>query len=120
MPIGKNAIKRVTNNGYSSVKTSAPDMENSTVSEEKSNVTVEKAVKDKKVSTKKTSQTSKSQTKAAETKKGSEKKVKAPQKSMEKEPDFSPVKTAEKITQKASKKDKGYINIGDDLPYYLL
>ena len=32
MPIGKNAIKRVTNNGYSNVKTSAPDMENRVVS----------------------------------------------------------------------------------------
>ena len=31
MPIGKNAIKRVENNGYSNVQTSAPDMENSVV-----------------------------------------------------------------------------------------
>ena len=31
MPIGKNAIKRVENNGYSKVKTAAPDMENSSV-----------------------------------------------------------------------------------------
>ena len=31
MPIGKNSIKRVANNGYSAVKTDAPDMENSTV-----------------------------------------------------------------------------------------
>ena len=31
MPIGKNSLKRVTNNGYSNVTTSAPDMENSTV-----------------------------------------------------------------------------------------
>lgn len=31
MPIGKNAIKRVENNGYSNVETSAPDMENSVV-----------------------------------------------------------------------------------------
>ena len=31
MPIGKNAIKRVENNGYSQVKTEAPDMENSHV-----------------------------------------------------------------------------------------
>ena len=31
MPIGKSAIHRITNNGYSSVKTDAPDMENSTV-----------------------------------------------------------------------------------------
>ena len=33
MPIGKNSLKRVTNNGYSAVKTSAPDMENSSVLE---------------------------------------------------------------------------------------
>lgn len=33
MPIGKNSLKRVKNNGYSSVKTEAPDMENSTVTE---------------------------------------------------------------------------------------
>ena len=31
MPIGKNSIKRAVNNGYSNVKTSAPDMENSEV-----------------------------------------------------------------------------------------
>ncbi len=31
MPIGKNAIKRVENNGYSKVESSAPDMENSSV-----------------------------------------------------------------------------------------
>ena len=31
MPIGKNAIKRVENNGYSKVKTEAPDMQNSNV-----------------------------------------------------------------------------------------
>ena len=31
MAIGKNAIKRVENNGYANVKTAAPDMENSHV-----------------------------------------------------------------------------------------
>ena len=31
MPIGKNAINRVKNNGYSNVETSAPDMENSVI-----------------------------------------------------------------------------------------
>ena len=31
MAIGKNAIKRVENNGYSNVKTATPDMENSHV-----------------------------------------------------------------------------------------
>ena len=35
MPIGKNALKRVTNNGYSAVNASAPDMENSVILEEK-------------------------------------------------------------------------------------
>lgn len=34
MPIGKNAIKRVNKNGYSSVVTSAPDMENSEIREQ--------------------------------------------------------------------------------------
>lgn len=33
MPIGKNAIKRVENNGYSKVESKAPDMENSQVAE---------------------------------------------------------------------------------------
>ena len=33
MPIGKNSIKRAVNNGYSNVKTTAPDMENSVVVE---------------------------------------------------------------------------------------
>ena len=33
MPIGKNSIKRVANNGYSNLKSSSPDMENSTVVE---------------------------------------------------------------------------------------
>ena len=31
MPVGKNSIKRVANNGYSKVVTEAPDMENSAV-----------------------------------------------------------------------------------------
>lgn len=33
MPIGKNALKRVTNNGYSKVSVSAPDMEHSEIIE---------------------------------------------------------------------------------------
>ena len=32
MPIGKNSIKRVANNGYSNIKTAAPDMQMSEVS----------------------------------------------------------------------------------------
>ena len=43
MPIGKNAIKRVANNGYSNVKTTAPDMENSEVVSEKAKSTPKKS-----------------------------------------------------------------------------
>lgn len=31
MPVGKNSLKRVTNNGYSKVATAAPDMESSVI-----------------------------------------------------------------------------------------
>lgn len=44
MPIGKNAIKRVENNGYSKVKTEAPDMENSHVIAAPDKQVVEKLV----------------------------------------------------------------------------
>ena len=44
MPIGKNAIKRVENNGYSKVKTSAPDMENSNVIAKTDEQVVEKLI----------------------------------------------------------------------------
>ena len=44
MPIGKNAIKRVENNGYSNVKTSAPDMENSSVIAKPDEQVVEKMI----------------------------------------------------------------------------
>ena len=48
MPIGKNSLKRVTNNGYSAVKTEAPDMENSVtlIPEEKPAPAPEKSLKD--------------------------------------------------------------------------
>ena len=42
MPIGKNAIKRVENNGYSKVETSAPDMEHSVIA--KPDVQVEEVI----------------------------------------------------------------------------
>ena len=44
MPIGKNAIKRVVNNGYSNVKTEAPDMENSTIAQEPKKTAPKKTV----------------------------------------------------------------------------
>ena len=86
MPIGKNAIKRVENNGYSKVKTTAPDMENSHVIAapdpqvtEKLVAPVEKATGEKAVkkaapATKKTS-TGKSSAKKPVAKKGVNKPV---------------------------------------------
>ena len=120
MPIGKNAIKRVTNNGYSSVKSEAPDMENS--------VSVEKAPEKKEVAKpapkaqaksapkttpKSTAKTTKATPKAAP-KKAAPKS--APQKSLEKEPTLAPVNTAKKVVGKECE----YYGVGEDLPIYLL
>ena len=108
MPIGKNSIKRVSNNGYSKVQTDAPDMENSEI------------IAEKKPAAKKTTkvQAEKTAPKKAPVKKA------APKKSMEAEPDLSPVKTAERIIEKSAeakeRQGDGYINLGGELPYYLL
>ena len=89
MPIGKNAIKRVENNGYSKVETSAPDMENSHVIANPDPQVVEKLVAP-----------------VAETpvKKTAAKKT-----------------TAKKACAKKAVKD-GFarVEVGADMPYYLL
>ena len=98
MPIGKNALKRV-NNGYSSVTTSAPDMENSEIAKEvKANV-------EKKTTTKKPA-----------TKNPTEKKV---------EPKSNTEKPASKKVQEKKVEDNrpdGFLkaSLGDNLPVYLL
>ena len=119
MPIGKNAIKRVTNNGYSNVKTTAPDMDNSVVAEV--------VAEPKKLATvkKTTASVSTKTTKAAKTeKKPTVKKPAAPKKSMETEPELAPVKTLEKVIEKSTdspvREGECYINLGGALPYYLL
>ena len=108
MPIGKNAIKRVSNNGYSKVQTEAPDMENSVVAEEKA------IVEQKKPAPKKATAKSAPKTQPKAT----------PKKSLEKEPDLSPVNTAKKVTKKSENKKErqgeGYINLGGELPVHLL
>ena len=114
MPIGKNAIKRVANNGYSNVKTTAPDMENSEVVSEKAKSAPKKSAP--KSSAPKSSTAPKATPKKAPTKV-------APKKSLEKEPELSPVKVAEKVVKKPTKAKKqtiAHICIGDDLPIYLL
>ena len=98
MPIGKNAIKRVENNGYSKVKTEAPDMENSNVIAKPDEQVVEKLIAPvEKATAKKTA----AKKPAATTKK-------APAK-----------KPAEK---KATPAKNGFerVGCGEDMPYYLL
>ncbi len=102
MPIGKNAIKRVENNGYSNVKTSAPDMENSNVIAnldpqvmEKMVAPVEKATEEK---------VEKEVAKKTATKKPAAKKAPAKKTACKKVVKEAVVKTS----------------LGDDMPYYLL
>ena len=121
MPIGKNAIKRVANNGYSNVKTTAPDMENSVQAIESG--TDAGVAKAKKATAKKT--TVKAAPKTQAPKKTTKKAPTAPtKKSMEVEPTFSPVKTAEKVIEatvdQQARQGDGYINLGGELPIHLL
>jgi hypothetical protein len=92
MPIGKSAINRITNNGYSSVKTDAPDMENSTVIANPSPEVVEIMIP-------------------------SSEKI-APKKPAAKKP--AAKKTAPKAENSSERNGEGYINLGGELPIYLL
>ena len=101
MPIGKNAIKRVSGGA------SAPAVTEEKPIEVTQPVAPQKSEEPKKAAPKKTAP-----------------KKTAPKKSMEVEPELSPVKTAEKVVKKPAiaKKSQGisHICIGDALPYYLL
>ena len=104
MPIGKNAIKRVENNGYSKVKTSAPDMENSHVIAKPDAQVVEKIIAPVEKATAK---------KAA---------AKAPAKAPAKKPAAKKA-PAKKVVAKAPAAEKsGFarVSFGEDMPYYLL
>ncbi len=95
MSIGKSSIQRAANNGYSNVKSTAPDMENSVVAEEKvTPVAPVTPVEEKAVET----------TKKPAAKKPVAKKS-APKKAC--------VKTANKAAEKATR-------LGDEMPYFLL
>ena len=125
MPIGKNSLKRVTG-----AKVEAPKEEKSTVAVvESPKAEVKKDTK--KAPLKKTTAPKaepKKEAVKAEPKKETAKKAPAkkaaPKKSMEREPDLSPVKTAEKVMAKPATESKrqgeGYVNLGGDLPDYLL
>lgn len=102
MPIGKNAIKRVENNGYSNVKTDAPDMLDSEV-----------LIEEKPVKTQAKKRTSPAKKTSAKTSAATVKKAVKP---LEK----APVEQAvEKVG--ASKQD-GFkrVSVCDDMPYWLL
>jgi hypothetical protein len=96
MPIGKNAIKRVENNGYSKVKTEAPDMENSNVIAKPDEQVVEKLI--------------------APVEKATAKKTAAKKPAAKKAPAKKP---AEKKTAPA-KNGFERVGCGEDMPYYLL
>ena len=97
MPIGKNAIKRVENNGYSKVKTDAPDMENSHVIANPDVQVVEKMIAPVEKATAAKATAKKPAAKKAPAKKPAVKKVSTPVKS-------------------------GFerVGCGEDMPYYLL
>ena len=96
MPIGKNSIKRVTNNGYSKVASKAPDMENSTVIANPSPEVVKVMIpSSEKIAPKKTSAKTAAKKPAA--------------------------KIGEKKAAPALEKDSfAYVNVGGELPVHLL
>ena len=96
MPIGKNAIKRVENNGYSKVKTEAPDMENSNVIAKPDEQVVEKLIAPVEKATAKKTAAKKPAAKKAPAKKPAEKKAVPAKNGFER------------------------VGCGEDMPYYLL
>lgn len=106
MPIGKNSIKRVTNNGYSKVTTSAPDMENSVAIEEKKVTKKEPSAVEPVAKKPAAKPTAVKNTATVSNKKPSVKK---------------PVKPKEATVNTEEKKENtSYVNLGRDLPNYLL
>lgn len=132
MPIGKNSLKRVSNNGYSKVNTSAPDMENSEISlvaaaaevtEERLRPKTEKKPSENKESSKKTD-SKKAAPKKAVAKKtpAAPKKAASAAKRSTAQKAESPVEQPTSVSLDASEKrcGEGYVNLGGSLPYYLL
>ena len=109
MPIGKNALKRVSNNGYSALKSTAPDMENSELLEAAATVSEKKTAAKKKAEK---PAAKKTEPKAAPKKSAAEKVEKA-------EPEVKAETTLEVV--ETSHPD-GFVKIscGMDMPVYLL
>ena len=119
MPIGKNALKRVSNNGYSALKSTAPDMENSEVVVK----TEQEQPKKKPTSAKSTpkAKITKPEEKLAAKKSASVKKADAEKKAPAKAKSEKPVEVKANKTEEVSHPD-GFVRIalGDDMPIYLL
>ena len=96
MPIGKNAIKRVENNGYSKVKTSAPDMENSNVIAKPDEQVVEKLI--------------------------APVEEKTAAKAAAKKPAAKKAPAKKPVAKKTAPEKDGFVRVGcgEDMPYYLL
>ena len=106
MPIGKNAIKRVENNGYSKVKTSAPDMENSHVIAAPDPQVTEKLVAPvEKATAEKTAKKPAATTKKCTSGKSSAKK---------------PAAKKEAVKPVENKDGFARVELGNAMPYYLL
>ncbi len=103
MPIGKSSLKRVANNGYSNVKTEAPDMENSVEVKEKPKSTAAKKPASKKTQPK---------TEAKPVPKAKTAEAKPAAKKTQPKAEAKPAPEAET--------EKPYVNVGRDMPAYLL
>ena len=123
MPIGKNAIKRVSNNGYSKVASAAPDMENSTVESAKKAEVKKTAPVSNKTTAKRSAPKKDCAVKAKDTvkveKKAPVKPTKTPTKAAKKKVNAAPVLKNE-VKEASRTFDNGCINIGGQMPVYLL
>lgn len=119
MPIGKNALKRVSNNGYSNVKATAPDMENSEIIEAKPEIAEANPEEKESVMPVEKSETVKeAKPKAKSESKPAEKTASVKKKTASKKAD---TEKEDKPTENFARPD-GFVKIsfGMDMPVYLL
>ena len=124
MPVGKNSLKRVTNNGYSAVKSEAPDMENSVITDVPEVTTAPKKaapVSNKKLAAPKKTSDKKPVAKAPAKPEGEIKTPARRGRPLKKAADVIPTapETAIKVAG-VSEGEKSYCNIGEEMPVYLL
>ncbi len=126
MPIGKNAIKRVENNGYSKVETSAPDMENSSVIANIDPQVVEKIIApvEKKTRAKKAKAEVKIEAPVeaapATVEKPKRKYVRKAKVAVEPAPEKPKRKYVRKAPVEKTEDKFGRVEVGQGMPYYLL